>query len=99
MGLVHVKHGTTYGETYHVEFPHSEVMFHQKPQDVAVPEGSVKLLLSQEEFALSHCFLGISRVDSREEQKDTMTGLGRAFGLSCGAQGRGFDCAVLPRRP
>lgn len=86
--LARLKHGTAYGATYHVEFPHLQVMLHQKPQDVAVPEGGVELRFSQQEFALSHCLLRVYRVDSREEQKHSVTGLGESLWLVLRSPGK-----------
>lgn len=47
------------------------IMFDQKSQDIAVPDGVVKILLSQEKLTLSDCFLGIFRVDSSKRAKET----------------------------
>lgn len=54
-----------------MEFLCLYIMFDQKSQDIAVPDGVVKILLSQEKLTLSDCFLGIFRVDSSKRAKET----------------------------
>lgn len=46
------------------------MMFHQEAQDVAVADGAVQVLLSQEKLTLFDCFLGVLRVNSRKEEKE-----------------------------
>lgn len=54
-----------------MEFLCLYIMFDQKSQDIAVPDGVVKILLSQEKLTLSDCFLVIFRVDSSKRAKET----------------------------
>lgn len=52
-----------------MEFLHLQIMFNQKSQDITLADGVVKILFSQEKFALSDCFFGILRVNPSKRAK------------------------------
>lgn len=56
-----------------MEFLHLCIMLNQKSQDIAVPDGVIKVLFSQEQFTLPDCFFSVFRVNSRKGQKESVT--------------------------
>lgn len=52
-----------------MEFLRLYIMFNQKSQDIAMTDGIVKLLFSEEQLALSDRFFGIFGVNSGKRAK------------------------------
>lgn len=59
-----------------MEFLHLCIMLNQKSQDITIPDGIVEVLFSQEQFTLPDCFFSVFRVNSRKEQKGSVTAQG-----------------------
>lgn len=67
-------------------------MFNQKSQDIALPDGVVKILFSQEKFALSDGFFGILGVNPSKRANRKIV-WGRTFSLPREARERFLYCA------
>lgn len=80
-----------------MEFLRLYIMFNQKSQDIAVTDGIVKILFSEEQLALPDRFFGIFGVNSGKRAKGNLTICMRVFSFSCEEQGRFFTvlCFII----